>query len=111
MHQLQGSEAASLFFGLIIVAVYAAVFVVLMAVTALIYWKVWAKTGQPGALGLLQLLPIVNLVMLLILAFGEWPIERELRELRGRLAALTPGPAAPPAAGDTTLVPPEGGAG
>jgi len=42
------------------------------------YWKIYSRTGQPGAMALLQLIPLVNIVMLYVLAFSEWPIEREM---------------------------------
>jgi hypothetical protein len=42
----------------------------------------FVRAGHPGAYGLLMLVPGVNVIMLLILAFGRWPIERELRALR-----------------------------
>ena len=48
----------------------------------IIYWRIFAKAGYSGALGLLMFVPIVNIVMLCILAFGEWPIYRELNYLR-----------------------------
>ena len=46
------------------------------------YWMIYKKTGQSGAMSLLQLIPVVNIIMLFVLAFGEWPIERELIQLR-----------------------------
>ena len=48
----------------------------------IIYWQIFAKAGYSGALGLLMFVPIANIVMLCILAFGEWPIYRELNYLR-----------------------------
>jgi hypothetical protein len=49
-----------------------------------IWWKIFAKAGYSGALSLLMFIPLVNFILLLILAFGEWPIHRELRLLRER---------------------------
>ncbi|HEX9372592.1 MAG TPA: hypothetical protein VF897_16390 [Roseiflexaceae bacterium] len=49
-----------------------------------IWWKIFAKAGYSGALSLLMFIPVVNFILLLILAFGEWPIHRELRLLRER---------------------------
>ena len=46
------------------------------------YWMIYKKTGKSGAMSLLQLIPVVNIIMLFVLAFGEWPIERELIQLR-----------------------------
>src|SRR5258706_15685834 len=48
----------------------------------IVYWRIFAKAGYSGALGLLMFVPIANIVMLCILAFGEWPIYRELNQLR-----------------------------
>ena len=40
-------------------------------------WKICQRTGYPGWLGLLIVIPVVNLVLLYLLAFGEWPSERD----------------------------------
>jgi hypothetical protein len=48
----------------------------------LIWWKIFSKAGHRGVLGLLMLVPFLNLIMLCVLAFGEWPIERELSHTR-----------------------------
>lgn len=52
------------------------------ALLAIAGWRIFAKAGFSGWLGLLMVLPGANLLMLLILAFGEWPIHGELRQLR-----------------------------
>ena len=41
--------------------------------------KIFSKTGYGWALGLLMLIPIANLIMLLVLAFGDWPVLKELK--------------------------------
>ena len=53
------------------------------ALAVVLYWRIVGKTGYPGALGLLMLVPLANIVLLVVLAFTEWPIEAELRRLRG----------------------------
>ena len=58
------------------------VFLAIALLFALIHCKIFSKAGYPWALGLLMLVPIANLVMLLVLAFGDWPIHREMRLLR-----------------------------
>jgi hypothetical protein len=58
----------------------------ILALVITIWWKIFEKTGHGGAMSLLMLLPIVNFIMLLILAFGEWPVHRELRRLQQELA-------------------------
>lgn len=54
----------------------------LFVLSVVIAWRIVGKTGYPGVLGLLLFVPVANLVMLLLLAFSEWPIERELQALR-----------------------------
>jgi hypothetical protein len=56
----------------------------------IVYWRIFAKTGYSGALGLLMFVPIANIVMLCILAFGEWPIYRELNYLRQQVGRGQP---------------------
>jgi len=47
------------------------------------YIKIITRAGYSGWWVLIIIVPIVNIVMLLIFAYKEWPIQRELRELRG----------------------------
>jgi hypothetical protein len=49
------------------------------------FWRIYARTGQAGALSLLMLIPVVNIIMLYVLAFADWPLEREANEMRARL--------------------------
>ena len=46
------------------------------------YCKICSKTGHNWALGLLMLVPVANYVLPLILAFTDWPIQKELRLLK-----------------------------
>jgi uncharacterized membrane protein YhaH (DUF805 family) len=49
----------------------------------ILWWRIFSRAGYSGALSLLILIPGVGaLIMLLILAFGEWPVRRELDHLR-----------------------------
>jgi len=48
----------------------------------LIACMVFHKTGYSWALGLLMLVPLANIIMILVLAFGDWPVRRELRRLK-----------------------------
>ncbi|WP_207229258.1 hypothetical protein [Ktedonosporobacter rubrisoli] len=50
--------------------------------SVIIYWRIFSKAGFNGALALLMFIPIANLVMICILAFGDWPVLRELNYLR-----------------------------
>ena len=65
---------------LIIFAILVALIVT--AIMILIYCKVFSKAGYSWALGLLMLVPIANIIMPFVLAFGDWPIQKELRSLR-----------------------------
>lgn len=58
------------------------VMLVSLAITIVIYWKIFSKAGWSGAMGLLMLVPLVNIVMLFVLAFATWPIQRELEALK-----------------------------
>ena len=48
----------------------------------LIWWRIFRRAGFHGAMGLLMLVPAVNLILLFVLAFGPWPVEKELKSLR-----------------------------
>ena len=62
---------AMLFFCLVIIILF-----------TVVYCKIFSKAGYSWTLGLLMLVPIANIIMPLILAFGDWPIQKELRLLR-----------------------------
>jgi uncharacterized membrane protein YhaH (DUF805 family) len=46
------------------------------------YIKIISKAGYSGWWVLIMFVPIVNVIMLLIFAYKEWPIQREVKELR-----------------------------
>jgi len=67
----------------IVVAIF--LLIVLLAtlvVTAVVYCKIFHKAGYHWALGLLMLVPIACLIMPFVLAFGHWPIQKEIEKLR-----------------------------
>ena len=44
------------------------------------FWRICTRAGYSGAMSLLYLVPFFGVFVLLgILAFGEWPIHREVR--------------------------------
>ena len=47
------------------------------------YVKIISKAGYSGWWVLIMFVPIVNVIMFLVFAYKEWPIQRELAELRG----------------------------
>ncbi len=69
-------------FGMIfflIIMLFALLTSILMVVA---YCKICSRTGHNWALGLLMLVPVANVVLPLILAFTDWPIQKELRQLK-----------------------------
>jgi hypothetical protein len=71
-------------------AVIIALFVLGLIATAIIikvtiFCVIFAKAGYHWALGLLTLIPIACIIMLFVLAFGKWPIQKELEQLRREL--------------------------
>ena len=56
-----------------------------LLITILMVWvhcRIFSKTGFCWALGLLMFVPIANIIMLFVLAFADWPVLRELRQLK-----------------------------
>ena len=76
-----GPEMAPVFGAMFIMFVLL-VALIITAIKILIFCKIFAKAGYCWALGLLMLVPIANIVMLFVLAFADWPIQREMRLLR-----------------------------
>jgi hypothetical protein len=46
-------------------------------------WFVAKKAGYEPWYGILMIVPILNLVLLYFFAFTDWPIEEELKRLKG----------------------------
>ncbi len=72
---LTGALLTSVIFGLIVI-----VFAII------IYWRIFSKAGYSGALSLLMFIPIANIIVICVLAFGNWPIYKELNYLRQQVA-------------------------
>ena len=60
----------------------AAVFTIILLVA---YCKISVKMGYHWALGLLMIVPFGNIILPLYLAFADWPIHRDLHQLRQQL--------------------------
>jgi|GEM_PF-1573982 len=54
-----------------------------------IWCRIFAKAGYHAATGLVMLVPGLNVLALLMLAFGRWPAEKELRSLRSMQRAVS----------------------
>ena len=63
------------------------------------YIKIITKAGYSAWWVLILLVPIANIVMLLVFAYKEWPIQREVAELRGWADQIQRGQQGQPAAG------------
>ena len=74
-------QAAPVFGGILflIMILFALLTSILMVVA---YCKICSKTGYHWALGLLMFVPIANVILPLVLAFTDWPIQKELRQLK-----------------------------
>jgi hypothetical protein len=56
-----------------------------LVITIIKVWaicKIFSKAGYSWALGLLMFVPVVNIIMFLVLAFSDWPISKEIRQLK-----------------------------
>lgn len=47
-------------------------------------WKIAEKAGYAPAWGLLAMVPLVGYVAILYFAFTEWPIEKQVQELKNK---------------------------
>ncbi len=57
---------------------------VIFVIMLIAYTNVIARAGYSRLWILIMLVPLVNIVFLLIFCFKEWPVQRELRDLRAR---------------------------
>ena len=48
------------------------VFLLVIPVFVIPYWKIFSKAGFSGALSLLMLVPLANLIVLYVVAFSDW---------------------------------------
>ena len=79
-----GPEVAPVF-GMMLIMFMILMGLFMTIITAIIYCMIFSKAGYCWALGLLMFVPIANLIMLFILAFGDWPVQKELRMLKQQL--------------------------
>lgn len=83
---MQGQEVAPVMGAMFVLFVLLGLFIALL-VTILTVWihcRIFSKAGYSWTLGLLMFVPVANIIMPFVLAFGDWPIYRELRRLRGQ---------------------------
>jgi hypothetical protein len=68
-------------FGILIAALF-------IALTVVAFCKMTAKAGYSWALGLVAIVPFGNIILPLYLAFADWPVHKELRQLRQRCGGM-----------------------
>ncbi|MGY4645000.1 hypothetical protein [Cellulomonas sp. URHB0016] len=79
MYEPDASSSAIPIVGIILIVLFEAAIV---AFAVYCYVRVARKAGYSGWYAALCFVPIANIVVLIMFCFQEWPIERELRELR-----------------------------
>lgn len=72
---------APVFFILLMMFIFF-VSLIILAIMTLIFCKIFSKAGYSWALGLLILVPIANIIMPFYLAFADWPVQKEVRQLK-----------------------------
>ncbi len=80
---MQGQEIAPVF-GIIFFLFIIFTGLLVTILMAWVYCRIFSKAGYCWALGLLMFVPIANIIMPFVLAFGDWPVHRELRLLKGQ---------------------------
>lgn len=70
------------FFFILLMMFCVFVSLIVIAIKALIFCKIFSKAGYSWALGLLILVPIANIIMAFYIAFADWPVQKEVRQLR-----------------------------
>jgi hypothetical protein len=82
MDCILAQHAVPEFFPFIGIFVIMLALLVIVPIKLLISCMIFHKAGYSWAMGLLMLVPIANIVLIFILAFGDWPVRRELRQLK-----------------------------
>ena len=77
----QGPDVAPAFAAFFVLFVVL-ISLIVLAIKLLIFCKIFSKAGYCWAFGLLMLVPIANIIMAFYLAFADWPVRKELRQLR-----------------------------
>jgi hypothetical protein len=68
-----------------VLALAAIILLILLIIALVMTWvncMIFHKAGYRWAWGLLTLVPIANIIIPFVLALGDWPVRRELRQLK-----------------------------
>jgi hypothetical protein len=78
--QISGEFASAFVLVMVIIGLFVGLTVTIITLVA--YCKITAKAGYHWALGILMIVPLGNIIFPLFLAFADWPVHRELRQLK-----------------------------
>jgi hypothetical protein len=81
------SDVAAVFITLFVIFMMIFAALTVIVIKLLIICKIFSKAGYCWALGLLMLVPIANIIMAFYLAFADWPVLKELRQLKQQPAS------------------------
>jgi len=81
---MNGPAQAAPVFIIVLMLLFALIALAVSVLIVIAYCKICSKAGYPWALGLLMLVPFANVVLPLVLAFSDWPVQKELRQLKGQ---------------------------
>ena len=84
----QGPDVAPAFAALLVLFVVL-IGLVALAIKLLICCKIFSKAGYCWVFGVLMLVPIANIIMAFYLAFADWPVRKELRQLKQQRAGTS----------------------
>ena len=82
VHVSHSTHAAPGFLLLLLIMFGFFVGLIAVAIIVLIFCKIFSKAGYSWALGLLILVPIADIIMAFYIAFADWPVQKEVRQLR-----------------------------
>ena len=83
------NEGAVIIFLFVMMLIFISLLITVLMTWA--YCRICSKAGYHWALGLLMLVPVANFVLPLVLAFGDWPIQKEMRKLKSQQSPASVG--------------------
>jgi len=102
--EIQAIEGSHWAPGMMIVPILAILVVVIVTglLTFVLWGMIFRRAGYSFALAILMLIPLANVIWLSIFAFSQWPIQKELAQVKANAQMASPPPSTPhPAAKQT----------
>lgn len=78
----QACHSAPSVFALLLIGFFVLAALIVMIIQVWAFCRIFSKAGYSWALGLLMFVPIANIIMFLVLGFSDWPICKEIRQLK-----------------------------